>query len=179
MNQNRNTSQDEPLVTFVVPCYNSAEYMRRSIDSLLTATQPCEILVINDGSSDETSAIAHDYASRDSRIIAIDQENTNWGGVINHGIELARGKYFKVLDSDDYFDEIALKRALDMLALAVEAGRAPDLLITNYVYDHLGSNSQRVMQYRSFFPVGPKVIYPAKKTGRLFSVCEFPVRKRI
>ena len=154
MNLHRNTPQDEPLVTFVVPCYNSAEYMRRSIDSLRTATQPCEILVINDGSSDETSAIAHDYASRDSRIIAIDQENTNWGGVINHGIELARGKYFKVLDSDDYFDENALKRALDMLALAVEADRAPDLLITNYVYDHLGSNSQRVMQYRSFFPVG-------------------------
>ena len=59
-----------------------------------------------------------------------------------------------MVDSDDYLDENALRRALDTLALAVEAERAPDLLITNYVYDHLGNNSQRVMQYRSFFPAG-------------------------
>lgn len=148
------TGQEQPLVTFVVPCYNSVEYMKRSIDSLLSASQPCEILIINDGSSDDTSAIAHDYAERHPHVIAIDQENTNWGGVVNHGISLARGRYFKILDSDDYFDEHALRRVLDTLALAVEAENAPDLLITNYVYDHLGSESQRVMQYRSFFPAG-------------------------
>lgn len=143
---------DKPLVTFVVPCYNSAGYMKRSIESLLDVKQPCEILIINDGSSDETSAIAHDYEDRFPQVVAIDQENANWGGVINHGIELARGTYFKVLDSDDYFDELALHRVLETLALAVEAENAPDLLVTNYVYDHLGSGTQRVMQYRSFFP---------------------------
>lgn len=145
-------SQDNPLVTFVVPCYNSAGYMRRCIDSLLTASQPCEILVINDGSKDETSAIAHDYADRFAQVKAIDQENANWGGVVNHGLQLARGRYFKVVDSDDYLDTLALRRVLEALALAVEAGNEPDLLVTNYVYDHLASNSQRVMQYRSFFP---------------------------
>ena len=144
----------QPLVTFVVPCYNSAAYMRRSIDSLLDTDQPCEILVVNDGSTDETGAIAHDYAARFPQVRAIDQDNANWGGVVNRGIELARGLYFKVLDSDDYFDEHALRRALDLLALAVEGGNAPDLLVTNYVYDHLGSGSQKVMQYRSFFPTG-------------------------
>ena len=126
--------------------------MQRCIESLLAATQPCEIIVINDGSHDETSDVAHDYASRYEQVIAIDQENTNWGGVVNHGIELARGVYFKVVDSDDYLDEIALRRVLETLVLAVESDNAPDLLITNYVYDHLASNSQRVMQYRSFFP---------------------------
>lgn len=134
--------------------------MERSINSVLTSQQPCEILVINDGSSDETSAIAHRYAEQDPRVVAIDQENTNWGGVVNHGIKRARGTYFKVLDSDDYFDEYSLQRVLDTLALAVEAENAPDLLITNYIYDHLGSNSQRVMQYRSFFPAGRVFTWP-------------------
>ena len=74
--------------------------------------------------------------------------------MVNHGLELARGMYFKVIDSDDYFDEDALRSVIDALALTVESGNAPDLLITNYVYDHLGSGSQRIMQYRSFFPAG-------------------------
>ena len=134
--------------------------MRRSIESLLGANHPCEILVINDGSRDETSAIAHEYAERDTRVVAVDQENTNWGGVVNHGLQLARGTYFKVLDSDDYLDEDALRIVLDALSLAIEADNAPDLLITNYVYDHLASNSQRIMQYRSFFPTGRVFTWP-------------------
>ena len=142
----------QPLVTFVVPCYNSQSYMSRCIDSLLSAGDTCEILLINDGSSDETGTIARDYANRFPHVRAIDQENANWGGVVNHGLELARGKYFKILDSDDHFDTLALQRALETLALTVEAENEPDLLITNYVYDHLGSGTQRVMQYRSFFP---------------------------
>ncbi len=147
-------ASETPLVTFVVPCYNSADYMERAIDSLLTARHTCEILLINDGSRDATSEIAHRYAERYEHITAIDQENTNWGGVINRGIKLAHGTYFKVLDSDDYFDEHALKRVLDALALAREAENAPDLLITNYVYDHMGTGSHRLMQYRKFFPDG-------------------------
>ena len=154
MSQNHSSERGRPLVTFVIPCYNSADYMRRCIDSLLTATQPCEILVINDGSSDDTGAIARRYAEEHPQVVAIDQENANWGGVVNHGLELAHGTYFKVVDSDDYLDELALRRVLDTLALAVETGNEPDLLITNYIYDHLGTNSQRVMQYRSFFPIG-------------------------
>lgn len=150
--------QDQPLVTFVVPCYNSASFMDRGINSLLAVVEeveyPCEILLINDGSTDDTSAICHRHAELHSCITAIDQENTNWGGVINHGIEIAHGRYFKVLDSDDYFDVHALRRVLDTLQLAVEAEKGPDLLITNYVYDHLSSNSERVMQYRKFFPAG-------------------------
>lgn len=147
-------NQSNPLVTFVVPCYNSAEYMSRCIESLLTANRPCEILVINDGSQDDTSTIAREFAARDSRVIAIDQENTNWGGVVNHGVELARGTYFKIVDSDDYIDPVALRRVMDTLALSIEADNAPDLLITNYVYDRVTDKSQHVIQYRKLLPSG-------------------------
>ena len=144
--------RNEPLVTFVVPCYNSAAFMSRAIDSLLTASEPCEILLINDGSTDNTGDVAREYAQRHENVRAIDQENANWGGVVNHALSVARGTYFKVLDSDDYFDTDQLEQALQALAATMREGTPPDLFITNYVYDHLASRSQRVMQYRSFFP---------------------------
>ena len=149
---NEASTQRQPLITFVMPCYNSAKFMQGGIESLLSVQHDCEILLINDGSRDETSDIAHSYADRYEHVIAVDQENANWGGVINRGISLARGKYFKVLDSDDRFDSAALKRALDALQSCVDEGNEPDLLITNYVYDHMATNSERVMQYRKFFP---------------------------
>lgn len=128
--------------------------MRTCVDSLLTASQPCEILLINDGSTDKTSTIAHSYAEQHTNVHAIDQENANWGGVVNHGLALARGTYFKIVDSDDHIDEAALRRVLDTLALAKEAGNMPDLLVTNYVYDRMTDNSQHAISYRKLFPAG-------------------------
>lgn len=148
------SNQTKPLVTFAVPCYNSASFMARAVDSLLAAHKSCEILLVNDGSTDDTSKIAHAYAERYPQVHAIDQANSNWGGVINHALELAQGSYFKVVDSDDYMEPMALHRVLDALARALEAGDAPDLLITNYVYDHLTSKTQRVMRYHTLFPKG-------------------------
>ena len=151
-------SPNEPLVTFVMPCYNSAAFMRRGIDSILQALEmcdhACEILLINDGSTDETGEIAGRYAELHDCVQAIDQENANWGGVVNHGIRRARGTYFKILDSDDRFDPFALRRVLDTLALAVEAENEPDLLVTNYVYDRGTDNSKHTIQYRKLFPAG-------------------------
>lgn len=147
-------SLDAPLVSFVVPCYNSADYMRRCIDSLLTATHPVEILIVNDGSSDNTSEIAHEYEKNNPQVRAIDQENANWGGVVNTGLREARGIYFKIVDSDDFLDVDALRLVLDTLALAVAADEAPDLLITNYVYDRITDHTQHTIHYRSLFPAG-------------------------
>lgn len=152
--------EDAPLITFLMPCYNSASFMGRGIESLLQVEHSCEIILINDGSSDETSAIAHDYAERYEHVLAIDQENSNWGGVVNHGIKLARGRYFKVIDSDDSFDHQALARVLDALEECAEQGNEPDLMISNYVYDHMATKSQRTMQYRSFFPANRVFAWP-------------------
>lgn len=148
-------ASEQPLVTFAIPCYNSAEYMRRSIDSLIQAiNHPCEILIVNDGSVDETSQIAHEYENAYSFITAIDQENMNWGGVVNTAMARARGVYFKVLDSDDYFDKASLAVVLGTLSDLVRDETAPDLLITNYVYDHITDNSEKTIQYRKLFPEG-------------------------
>ena len=143
---------EQPLVTFVVPCYNSAGYMSNAVDSLLEANHYCEILLINDGSSDDTSKIAHAYSDRFGNIRAVDQENSNWGGAINTALKLARGRYFKILDSDDRMEPQALNRVLDALAAAVRWGSGPDLLVTNYTYDHLNTETTRTMSYESFLP---------------------------
>lgn len=147
---------ERPLVTFLMPCYNSAAFMERGIDSLVAAITKtdcfCEIILVNDGSSDDTSVIAHRYTETYDFIMAVDQENANWGGVVNRGLSMTRGTYLKVIDSDDSFDEDALQRVLETLALAMRTGSPPDLLITNYVYDRKTDNTQHTIHYRKLFP---------------------------
>lgn len=103
------------LITFAVPCYNSAGYMRRCIDTLLTGGEDVEIIIVNDGSTDETGKIAEEYAERFPNVTAVNQENGGHGSGVNKGLELAQGLYFKVVDSDDWLETAALHTLLDTL----------------------------------------------------------------
>ena len=90
------------LLTVTVPCYNSQDYMEKCIESLLCGGERVEIIVINDGSKDNTGAIGDRYAARYPDIVkVIHQENGGHGAGINAGLKAATGKYFKVVDSDD------------------------------------------------------------------------------
>ena len=105
------------LISFVVPCYNSQEYMRHCIDTLLPGGDQVEILIVNDGSSDNTAAIADEYEKKYPDICrAIHQENKGHGGAVNTGIKNATGIYLKVVDSDDWVNEYAYGEILDTLA---------------------------------------------------------------
>lgn len=128
--------------------------MQRCIDSLLVANRPIEIIVVNDGSSDNTLKIANSYASRYSNVAVIDQPNSGWGAGVNRGLERARGMYFKVVDSDDWLESSALHRVLYTLDALVSTNQAPDLLLTNYVYDHTVDESTHTIAYRNYLPEG-------------------------
>ena len=79
-------------ITFVVPCYNSADYMERCLNSLLPAGEACEIIIVNDGSTDDTGAIADRYASEHPGIVSvIHKENGGHGSGVNTGLEKAQG----------------------------------------------------------------------------------------
>ena len=93
------------VISIVIPAYNMEKYIARCLDSLLISNlDDVEILVVNDGSQDRTSEIAHTYQDRfPSSIKIIDKTNGNYGSCINVGLTLASGKYFRILDSDDYF----------------------------------------------------------------------------
>ncbi|MDU5947120.1 MAG: glycosyltransferase, partial [Paenibacillus macerans] len=93
------------LLSVVIPCYNSQDYMRYCIESLLPGGERVELLIVNDGSADRTGQIADEYASRYPGIVkAIHQENGGHGEAVNAGIRHAAGLYFKVVDSDDWVD---------------------------------------------------------------------------
>ena len=104
------------LLSITIPCYNSQDYMEKCIESLLVGGEEVEILVVDDGSSDRTAEIADAYAEKYPTIVkAIHQENGGHGEAVNAGIRNATGLYFKVVDSDDWVDEEALKKILKVL----------------------------------------------------------------
>ena len=142
------------ILTFAIPCYNSAAYMSKCIDSLLPAGDDVEILVINDGSTkDNTSEIAKEYENRYPGIVrAIDQENKGHGGAVNTGISNASGLYFKVVDSDDWADPDALLKIVNKLKELEYAGTPVDMLLANFIYDKEGAKRKKVMHFRHVFP---------------------------
>ena len=140
-------------ITFAVPCYNSAEYMERCIDSLLVGREEVEILIINDGSTDDTKKIADAYAKKYPTIIRVfHKENGGHGSGVNLGIKEATGLYFKVVDSDDWVDENALLQFLDKIKELEEKKGSVDLFVVNYIYDHLEEDKQKVMRFKTVFP---------------------------
>ena len=147
----------DKLITFAVPCYNSAAYMDHCIETILQGGgEDIEIILVDDGSTrDDTPAICDRYAETYPDIVrVIHQENGGHGEGVNQGIRNARGIYYKVVDSDDWLDVPSLRKVLDKLRQFTRDKKPIDLMIANYVYEHVEDHTQRVMHYRNVFPVG-------------------------
>lgn len=119
------------LLTIIIPTYNMEKYLRRCLDSLIVDEEGMkllEVLVVNDGSKDSSSAIAHEYQDMyPNTYRVIDKENGNYGSCINRGLKEATGKYVKVLDADDWFDNENFRTFINILI-----GIDVDLIISNY-----------------------------------------------
>ena len=141
------------LVSFVIPSYNSENYMDKCIESLLPGGDDVEILIVDDGSGDMTGRIADEYEEAYSGIVrAIHQENKGHGGAVNTGLKEAKGRFFKVVDSDDWVDEKAYRQVLAVLKRLEDAHQNIDMLLTNYVYEKEGKKRKRHMMYSPLFP---------------------------
>lgn len=128
----------KPLLTIVVPSYNVEKFLEASIHSLIDneLSHKLEILIVNDGSTDNTAIIAkklEKLTSIDGKSIVklINKENGGHGSTINKGIELATGKYFKLMDGDDYFVEKDFIKFLQILE-----HEDSDIILTNYIADY-------------------------------------------
>ncbi len=140
-------------ISFAIPSYNSQDYMAHAIESILPGGEDVEILVVNDGSKDRTSEIAHEYARQYPDIVrVIDKENGGHGDAVNSGLSHATGKYFKVVDSDDWVDTEALHKILDLLRHLEEDGEQIDMLVSNYVYEKVGVEHKKCIHYRNVLP---------------------------
>lgn len=140
-------------ISFAIPSYNSQEYMSHAIESILVGGEDVEIIIVNDGSSDDTSKIAHEYEEKYPTIIkAVDKENGGHGDAVNSGLTHATGKYFKVVDSDDWVDAEALQKILEFLKKLESEDEEVDMLISNYVYEKVGATHKKCIHYRNVLP---------------------------
>lgn len=140
-------------LTLVVPSYNSEAYLGRCLDSLVIGGDAVEILVINDGSTDRTEEIALSYEGLYPGIVrVISKENGGHGSGVNTGLEFATGRYFKVVDSDDWLQEEAYRKVLAQLREWRTQESSPDLLVCDYTYNHLEEKREKTINYKNLFP---------------------------
>ena len=96
---------EKPLISVVVPVYNVAKYLKKSIESIVNQTYTnLEIILVDDGSKDESGDICEDYSLKDSRIIVIHKPNGGLSDARNAGIKQAKGEYMSFVDADDTID---------------------------------------------------------------------------
>lgn len=116
---------NQPAVTAIVPVYNASEGLRRCISSVLKQTfEDWELLLIDDGSTDDSPAICDEYAAANSKITAIHKTNGGVSSARNVGIENAGGEYIAFIDADDYIDAEFFARML--------AGDPADLVVCGF-----------------------------------------------
>ena len=138
------------VLSIAIPCFNSAEYMRKCIDSLLVGKDDVEILIVNDGSNkDDTAKIADEYEKNYPTICkAIHKENGGHGDAVMYGLRAATGEFFKVVDSDDYLDKKSFLEVLNKLKEFIRDKENIDMLLCNFVYDKVGVKKKKVMTYK-------------------------------
>lgn len=157
------------LLTVTVPCYNSAGYMRGCIDSLLRGGERVEIIIIDDGSRDDTGKIADEYAEKyPDTVKVVHQENGGHGEGINQGLRTASGKYFKVVDSDDCVSE-DFPLFLDKLEECEKNGGV-DMFVTNYYYVHSDGEGDRAINYSSVLPSDRIFTWSETKRFRVYQM---------
>ena len=101
----------QKLLSVVIPTYNMEAYLHRCLDSVTRSDVPdsLELIIVNDGSTDGSLAIMQDYAKRRPDIVnIIDKPNGHYGSCVNAALKVATGKYFRILDADDWFDTDSL-----------------------------------------------------------------------
>lgn len=104
----------KPLISVIIPVYNVSKYLKQCLDSIINQTyKDLEIILVNDGSTDDSLTICEAYQQLDSRIIIISQVNKGLSGARNTGIENAKGAYITFVDSDDWLVENCLLELID------------------------------------------------------------------
>lgn len=127
----------EPLITVIVPVYNTQKYLSTCVESIINQTyRNLQILLIDDGSSDCSPGICDAYADRDKRVSVIHKHNEGVSSARNLGIELANGEYISFIDSDDWLELDAYKH----LVVCIQEYKV-DAVIFEYFVDYENGNS--------------------------------------
>ena len=132
-------------LTIVIPVYNTEKYIRRCLDSVLIdeIKDKLEIIAVNDGGKDNSINILREYEKANpNTVIVVDKENGGHGSTINKGLELATGKYFKVIDSDDWVNSIDFIKLVNILEK-----EETDLVVTNYTKEYVYNGKSETITF--------------------------------
>ena len=144
---------NNPLVSIIVPVYNVQNSVARCLESICAQTwKDIEVILVNDGSRDESFSICEQFREKDPRIVLVDKSNSGVSETRNCGMSLARGKYVQFVDSDDYLDPDFTER----LVTAAEANNA-DLVIAPY-WMVIPANSSKATQAGYYYVQNPQSI---------------------
>ncbi len=130
----------KPFLSVIVPVYNVKQYLGKCIDSILAQSfKDYELILVDDGSDDQSGKICDEYAQKDNRIIVCHKDNGGLSDARNTGIDLAKGEYLTFIDSDDYVDKnmfeqmsaLAKKTDCDMVMTTSYSKFSGDKTVTN------------------------------------------------
>ena len=118
----------ELAISIIVPVYNVEKYLNRCFDSILNQTfTDFELILVDDGSTDNSGIICYEYKTKDNRIKVIHKENGGLSSARNAGLDIARGKYIGFVDSDDFINKDMYKILFD----TIQANNS-DMVICDY-----------------------------------------------
>lgn len=163
-----------PYITFCIPSLDSGKYLHVALDSLMRFDNRIEVLVVDDGSTDNSLSIAKSYAEKYRIFRILQQERKGHGGAINAAIKEAKGQYFKVLDSDDWVDVSALSAFLRDLE---RAESLPDLYIMDYTYWKGHEREERTVSYENCLK--EKRTLPLSEVGKMKRKQHFSIHSTI
>lgn len=133
----------EKILTIVIPTYNMQDYLRRCLASLIVPEEQMkqlEVLVVNDGSKDHSSVIAHEYQDKyPDTFRVIDKDNGHYGSCVNAALKIATGKYFRLVDADDWVNTSGLIKLIDLLSVHNE-----DAVFTKFSLQYLYKNKVKL-----------------------------------
>ena len=164
----------DKLLTVIVPSYNMEEYLPKCLGSLIVPNEALlrqlDVIVVNDGSKDRTSEIAHDFERRYPGVFrVIDKANGNYGSCINAGLPEAKGYYVRILDADDSANTLEFQSLLFSMSKEGSKGEdSADLIISDYVVvDPTGATLERV-GYSFLKPDVPQLLSDVPKLSSRF-----------
>lgn len=129
-----------PLLTIVIPCYNQAIYLTDCIESILMQSyENWEALIINDGSTDDTTIVSKEFCQKDSRIKLFEKNNGGLSSARNHGIQQAKGDWILFLDADDFL----IKHHFEEINQIIASTNEIDLIQTGY--HHMNENGKIIL----------------------------------
>ncbi len=124
--------RSQPLVSVIVPCYNQSQYLSEALESVLGQTYSSwECIIVNDGSTDSTEKVGHNWVLKDGRFKYLKKSNGGLSSARNMGLEIAAGEYIQLLDADDLLEADKIKHQITYLDNSKEK---IDIVVSGYRY---------------------------------------------